>query len=440
MAFSDIPVGVGVIYEGERIRAADTHLEFGGPNAAYKFELLQMKPLEEIVDGKIEIIGPDIKELAEGGSYPIAILIEVAGKELEKELESVLEREVHKYINYIEGMFHLASRHTIWIRLSKSSFKRGLNSLKYVGVVLQRLFKAEFPIVERIQTTFITDEAKVKEHLEKAMKVYEERDARVRGMRDEDVEEFYGCTLCQSFAPTHVCIITPERPSLCGSISWLDARTAVRINPKGHNFKVEKGDCLDPVKGEYSGVNRIAAEKSLGSINRVNLYTIFDSPHTSCGCFEALAFYIPEVDGIGIVHRGFKGSTVNGLPFSTMAGQASGGRQIVGLVGISIQYMKSPRFVQADGGWSRVVWVPSEVKEKVKDMIPSELYDKIATEKDVKTIEELETFLRQKGHPVMARIEEVSAECPVCGKVFTVRLPVPEKVTCPHCGALLERE
>jgi acetyl-CoA decarbonylase/synthase complex subunit beta len=334
----------------------------------------------------------------------------------------------------------MASRNTIWIRLSKEAFKKGLNSFNYIGKVIQRLYKAEFPIVEKIQTTFITDEEKMKEHLKTAMKVYEERDARIRGMKDEDVEEFYGCILCQSFAPTHVCIITPNRPSLCGAISWFDARAAVRINPKGHNFKVEKGECLDPIKAEYSKVNEIAREKSLGAIKRVSLYSMFENPHTSCGCFEALAFYIPEVDGVGIVHREFKGPTVNGMPFSTMAGQAGGGKQIEGLIGVSVQYMKSPKFLQADGGWNRVVWIPSDLKERLEEAIPSELYPNIATEKDAKDVEELKAFLQQKGHPVVKKVkEEITAECSACGKTFTIRPPIPKRVECPHCKSILER-
>jgi acetyl-CoA decarbonylase/synthase complex subunit beta len=137
---------------------------------------------------------------------------------------------------------------------------------------------------------------------------------------------------------------------------------------------------------------------------------MFGYPHTSCGCFEAIAFYIPEVDGVGIVDRGFEGTAVNGLAFSTMANQTGGGKQVEGFNGIAIEYMRSPKFLQADGGWSRVVWLPSNVKERVQDAIPPELRDKIATEKDVTNTTELKDFLKEKGHPIVKKWPEEVVE------------------------------
>ncbi|MEM3585991.1 MAG: CO dehydrogenase/CO-methylating acetyl-CoA synthase complex subunit beta [Candidatus Jordarchaeaceae archaeon] len=408
--FEDIPVDVGVVYEGERIRGKDMQFEFGGPNIEKKFELVQARELKEVQDGKIIIQGPDLKDLEEGKSYPLGILVEVAGKQIEKDLEAVLERRIHEFVNYVEGFMHLNQRYDIWLRLSKSSFKKGFNTFDYLGKVLVRLFKSEFPIIEKIQVTFITDPAKINEWYDKAMKIYEARDARVRGMKDEDVQEFYGCVLCQSFAPSHVCIISPNRVSLCGAINWFDARAASRVDPKGPNFMIPKGELLDEVHGEYSGANEAAKQKSLGEVERVWLYSMFGYPHTSCGCFEAIAFYIPEVDGIGIVDRGFEGPAVNGLAFSTMANQTGGGKQVEGFNGIAIEYMRSPKFLQADGGWNRVVWLPSNVKERVQDAIPPELKDKIATEKDVTNTAELKTFLKEKGHPIVKRWPEEVVE------------------------------
>jgi len=410
--FEDIPVDVGVIYEGERIRRKDMHIELGGPNNEAKFELVRVRGLDEIEDGKITVIGPDIKDMKEGESRPFGIYVEVAGKEVEEELEGVIERRIHEYCNYIEGFMHLNQRYDIWLRLNKKSFEKGLNSFQYIGKVLQRLFKSELPIIEKIQITFITEPEKVREMWKAALSVYEARDARARGLKDEEVDKFYGCTLCQSFAPTHVCVITPQRYSNCGAISWFDGRASARIDPKGPVFEVDRGELLDPVKGEFSGINEAVKKKSLGEVNRVWLYTAFDYPHTSCGCFEGVAFYIPEVDGFGIVHRGFRDVTVNGLPFSTLADSTAGGRQINGFHGISIEYMRSPKFLQADGGWNRVVWMPSEVKERVKNFVPPEVIDKIATESQAKSVDELKAFLEVNKHPVAERWEKAPAEVP----------------------------
>jgi len=405
--FEDIPVDVGVIYEGERIRKNDMHIELGGPKNDKKFELTRVKKPEEIEDGKTTIIGPDIKDMEEGSTHPFGILIEVAGEKIEPELEGVIERRIHEYCNFIEGFMHLNQRYDIWLRLSKKSFKKGFNSFQYMGKVLQKLFKSELPIIEKIQTTFITDPKKVQEMHAEALQIYEARDAKARGLKDEEVDKFYGCTLCQSFAPTHVCVITPQRYSNCGSISWFDGRASARVDPKGPVFEIDKGELLDPVKGEFSGVNDSVKKKSLGEVTKVCLYTAFGYPHTSCGCFEGAAFYIPEVDGLGLVHRGFKEVAVNGLPFSTIADSTAGGRQVDGFHGISIEYMRSPKFLQADGGWDRVVWMPASVKERVKDFVPKEVVDKIATENEAKTIDELKSFLKANNHPVVEKWKEI---------------------------------
>jgi acetyl-CoA decarbonylase/synthase complex subunit beta len=211
-------------------------------------------------------------------------------------------------------------------------------------------------------------------------------------------------------------VITPQRYSNCGAISWFDGRAAARVDPKGPIFMINKGECVDLVKGEYDGVNEAVKMKSGGEITQVWLYTAFGHPHTSCGCFEAVAFYIPEVDGIGVIHRGFPGTAPNGLSFSTLADSTAGGRQVDGFHGISIEYMRSPKFLQADGGWNRIVWLPETIKERVKDFIPKELVDKVPTEKEVTNMNELRAFLEKKNHPVVERWKavpiEVAAEKP----------------------------
>jgi acetyl-CoA decarbonylase/synthase complex subunit beta len=407
--FKDIPVEVGVIYEGERIRRKDMQVELGGPSIKEKFELAKVKPLNEVEDGKITIIGPDLKDMTEGQAYPLGILVETAGATLDQKLEGVIERRIHGYMNFIEGFMHLNQRYDIWIRLGKKSFQKGLNSFEYIGKVLHKLFKSELTIIEKVQITFITEPAKVQELYPSALEDYEARDARARGLKDEEVDKFYGCVLCQSFAPSHVCVITPQRYSNCGAISWFDGRASAQIDPKGPVFAIERGELINAEKGEFSGINETVKKKTLGDVDKVWLYTAFDHPHTSCGCFEAVAFYIPEVEGFGIVNRSFKGVTVNGLPFSTLADSTAGGRQIGGFHGISIEYMRSKKFLDADGGWNRVVWVPKEIKERVKDFIPTDVVDKVATEEDVQNIDGLKAFLKEKDHPVVARWTEASA-------------------------------
>ena len=420
--FEGIPVDVGLVHEGERIRKSEMQVELGGPNVAEKFELVRVRKKEEIEDGTIRIVGPDLSALEEGKSYPFGILVEITGPELEEALEGVIERRIHEYSNYIEGFMHLNQRYDIWIRLSKKSYKKGLNSFRFIGQVMQELFRNELPFIEGLQITFFTDPDQVHARYAPALEVYEARDAKARGLTDEDVEVFYGCALCQSFAPTHVCVITPQRYANCGAISWFDGRAAARMDPKGPIFPIEKGECTDIVRGEYTGVNESAQKRSMGVVNRVYLYSGFGYPHTSCGCFEGIAFYIPEVEGYGIVHRGFRGLAVNGLPFSTMAESTAGGRQVDGFHGISIEYMRSRKFLQGDAGYEAVAWMPKEIKEKLAGYIPEALYEGIATELDVQTIDELKQFLTDHHHPLVQRWTPPSAEAAEPeGPVFTAR-------------------
>jgi len=393
------PVDVGPQYEGEVVRKGDMYVEFGGPEVKDKFELVTLKELSEVEDQKVEIVGPDISDMKEGSSHPLGLLIDVAGSKLEKDMEPVFERRMHLYANYIEGLYHMNQRDEIWIRLNKDSHGKGLNSFEIIGQILMFLYTSELDVIEKISMTFVTDPAKVAELLPKAKEIYAARDEKARGMRDEDVEEFYSCALCQSFAPTHICIASPDRIANCGAISWFDGRAAYKLDPEGPVQEVKKGDCTDPIRGEYSGVNQVGQVKSMGAYVRVYLHSAFEHPHTSCGCFQAIWFYIPEVDAFGLVHRDFAGPTVVGVPFSTMAADTSGGRQVEGFLGLALEYLRSPKFLQADGGLKRCVWMPKEIKERYKDAIPADLYDKIATEDDVKNVDELAAWLDKVGHP-----------------------------------------
>jgi len=397
---------IGPQYEGEVIRKEDLYIEFGGPKVAHKFELAVVRSPDEIENERVEIIGSDISDLQPydeekgGGIYPIAILVDVAGGELDKDAEAIIERRIHMFTNMIEGWYHMNQRQDVWMRISKDCYKRGFNSLRELGEIYILLYTSEMPIIESIQVTIITDGKKVEELLPHALEVYAARDERARTLNDEDVDTFYGCVLCQSFAPTHVSIITPNRIANCGAINWFDGRAAAKIDPDGPIFAIPKGELIDPIRGEYSGANKVEAEKSLGNYDRVYLYSAFEHPHTSCGCFEAIVYYIPEVDAFGIVHREFKHETVIGETFSHMAGETSGGKQVEGRLGTGLEQLRSPKFIQADGGLARIVWMPKELKERYKDALGEKgLYDKIATEEDVKNVDELLEFLEKVGHP-----------------------------------------
>ncbi|HVP79978.1 MAG TPA: acetyl-CoA decarbonylase/synthase complex subunit beta, partial [Thermodesulfobacteriota bacterium] len=80
--------------------------------------------------------------------------------------------------------------------------------------------------------------------------------------------------------------------------------------------------------------------------------------------------------------------------------ETSGGKQIEGRLGTGLEQLRSQKFIQADGGMARIVWMPKEIKEKFKEVLEARgLYDKIATEDDAKNPDELSAFLDKVGHP-----------------------------------------
>jgi len=410
MSFSDMPVDVGPVYEGERIRAKQMYVELGGPKMDKHFELVRCVPAKEIKDGEVTLHGPDLKDMEKGSTHPIGIFVEVSGPELEEDLEAVFERRIHEFCNFVNGIMHLNQRYTNWMRISTSAFEKGFNSFQMLGTILIRLFKAELPIIEKAQVTIYTDPKEIEKPYEFAMGIYEKRDERARTIHDDDVDMFYGCVLCQSFAPTHACCITPDRTSLCGSINWFDARAAAKVDPKGPLFEIPPGECYNKEAGEYQGINEMIKKRSLGEIERIYLFSGMEFPHTSCGCFEAIDFYIPEVNGHGVVDRNYGDVAINGLPFSAMANQTGGGKQMPGFNGISIQYIVSPKYQQYDGGIETIVWMNKGVKDRVGEFLPQDLLPKIATEEDVTDINNLKKWLEEVDHPIVKTWAEALGE------------------------------
>ncbi len=402
-----IPIAFSRAFEGKRIRKEQMYVEFGGGKSPY-FELLQMREPNEVEDGKVTVEGPEIDEMEEGKAYPLGILIEVAGESMEKAFESMLERRIHEIINYGEETWHIAQRDKGWVRISKEGFKKGFK-LRHLGTMIQHILRSDYPnLVQKIQVTIFTEEEKVREMLEKAQKLYSSRDAKLTYLGDEDVTKFYSCILCQSFSPNHVCVITPERDGLCGTVTYTDAATGHKIRGgAGANQPVPKGRLLNEERGEWEGVNTFVQQASHGETERVSLYSLMTYPTTSCGCFECISIYLPECHGLVIVSREFKEETPIGMKFSTLAGIIGG--QTPGMLGHSKRWITSRKFFRADGGIKRIVWMPSDLKELLKDELRRrcreegvpDLYEKIADENQARKLEDLLDWLKSVKHPVL---------------------------------------
>jgi len=403
-----IPVPFGAGFEGERVRREDMYIQFGSKYTD-GFELLRMKPMEEVEDGTITVVGPEIDEMKEGEAYPLGVMVEVAGRDFQEDFESVVERRLHEYISCANGIFHMGQRSIIWLRISKDAQAKGFQ-IKHFGEILIAKIHNDFSsILDRVQVTLITDAEKIKKPLKEAKKVYNQRDDRIGGMTDEDVDDYYSCVLCQSYAPDHVCVVTPERLGLCGAYTWLDCKASHQIDAHGPNEPIKKGLVIDGEKGQWEGINNYIEVKSHGNLKRFNAYSILEDPMTSCGCFECIAAIVPEANGILIVDRDHQGMTPIGMKFSTLAGQIGGGTQTPGFIGIGKLYISSGKFISAEGGIERLVWMPKILKEEVSDRLKQrlkklnkeDLFDKIATEDDAETPDQLVEYLTKVDHPAL---------------------------------------
>lgn len=405
-----IPVAYGAAFEGERIRKEDMFIEFGGQRTP-AFELVRTKELNEIEDNKVIIVGTDWQaKFEKGGQMPLGIVIDVAGRKMQKDFESIIERKIHHYINEAQGLWHMGQRDLNWIRISNAAKKEGI-TLEHIGIIFTTMVRHTFKsIVDKVQVTIYTDEKDVQTVLEEARKAYKERDQRLGSLTDEAVDTFYSCLLCQSFAPSHVCVISPERLGLCGAYNWLDGKAAYEIDPTGGNQPIPKGSLLDARFGRYTGIDEYLKKASGGAVETLNLYTIMENPMTSCGCFECIVAIIPEANGVMIVQRGHTGMTPAGMKFSTLAGSVGGGTQNPGFMGIGRNFIVSRKFLHGDGGIKRIVWMTKNLKESLKEEFNKraaeegvpDLLDKIADESVAEDSEKLLEFLSSVGHPALS--------------------------------------
>ncbi len=403
-----IPVPYGPAFEGERIRKQDTRVEFGG-NITPAFEFVTMVGMDEIEDGQIDIIGPDVDEVPEGSALPLSIWVEVAGRKMQPDFEAILERQIHHLINGAEGIWHMGQRDIVWTRISKSGFDKGLR-LRHYGEILHAKLLGNYPaIVDKVKVTLITDLEEVEKRLVIARSTYVERNRRLESMTDESVEIFYSCLLCQSFAPNHVCVVTPERLGLCGAYNWLDARAAYEIDETGPNQPVKKGACLDPVKGTWTGVDEYVYLNSHKTVDSVCAYSIMDRPMTSCGCFEVICSYVPECNGIMAVNREYTGDTPAGMTFSTLAGSVGGGQQTPGFMGCGKVFLTSRKFLFAEGGHKRLIWMTrslkdalgEDLKKRFEEQGAPDLLDKIPDESIAIDPNDIKAYLEKVKHPVL---------------------------------------
>ena len=407
----DIPVAFASAFEGEIIRRKDMQVEFDGSRVDCA-ELVQTRSMDEVEDHKITVVGPDVDEMELGSKNPIAYVVEIAGKRMQPDFEPVIERKFHNYINCIEGVYHTGQRDMQRIRIGKEAYNAGFR-IRHIGEVLYTQVKNEFEaVVDKCQVTVYTDPAEcTRIRHEVAIPVFDKRDARLENLTDETVDVYYSCILCQAFSPSHVCVVTPERLGLCGAVSWLDAKATNELDPNGPCQIITKERPIDENLGSYEDVDEAVQKFSQGALEHVTLYSIMQDPMTSCGCFECICGIEPFSNGVVIANREYAGMTPLGMTFSEMASMTGGGVQTPGFMGHGKHFISSKKFMKAEGGIERIVWMPKELKETVAERLnktAKELYgidnftDMIGDETNTTDPEELVAFLTEHNHPALS--------------------------------------
>jgi acetyl-CoA synthase len=406
----DIPVAFASAFEGEIIRRGDMQVEFDGSRVDC-VELVQTKEMSEIEDHHFELIGPDFDEFPVGSKQSIAYVVEVAGKNMQQDFEPVFERKFHSYINCIEGVMHTGQRDMIRVRISKATYEAGFRA-KDLGEVLYAKIKSEFDaVVDKCQVKVITDPAEcTRIRHEVAVPLFDKRDERLSTLTDETVDVYYSCIMCQAFSPSHVCVVTPERLGLCGAVSWFDAKATNELDPAGPCQVITKERVIDERIGEYEDVNEAVRKFSQGALEDVSLYSIMEKPMTSCGCFECICGIEPFSNGVIIANREYAGETPLGMTFSELASMTGGGVQTPGFMGHGKHFIASKKFMKAEGGVERIVWMPKDLKDQVGEKLNAtakDLYgidnftDMIGDETIATDPETLVAFLTEKGHPAL---------------------------------------
>lgn len=364
---------------------------------------------KELTDGRVVLEGLDLADM-DSDDHPYAMLIEVGGPEMQPDFEPVLERQIETIVNDLDGVTHRGQRAMATLRFARAAVEKGL-SLRHLGELLHAQLHNEYGnIVTRVQVSIYTVPDQLGDIQARAREVYETRDSRLKNLKDEDVDTFYTCNLCQTIAAGHLCVISPERPGACGAVDWMDARAAVSIKPVGHNKAVKKEGILDARLGQWESVNQIAKKESGGAIEAYSLYSLMQDPGSACGDFECITSMLPLTNGVMVVAHAYEGLTPSGMDWTTLYEMVGSGAPMPGFLGHSKRALASAKFISAEGGWQRIVWMSHALREEMRPVLEElaaaagmpGFVDMIATEQVGVDEDQILPFLEEAGHPALA--------------------------------------
>nr|MBN1228472.1 hypothetical protein [Anaerolineae bacterium] len=363
---------------------------------------------ENIVDGQITVIGPDL-DAGLSGTQPYAMLIEVSGRGMQPDFEPVLERQIETMFNDADGVVHRGQRTVVTLSITQKAIDQGLR-LRHLGEILYARYHNEYGnILSRVQITIFTDLAQIQPIMERAQAIYDHRDHRLSSLTDEAVDIVYTCNLCQTIAGGHLCVISPEHPGVCGAVDWLDARAAISIRPVGPNKAARKDGLIDSRLGQWESVNQIVRQESGGALDAYSLYSMMQDPGSACGDFECITAMLPLSNGVMVVERTYDGITPSGMDWAMLYEMVGAGVPVPGFIGHSKRALKSCKFISAEGGWQRIVWMNHSLREELRAVLDalateagiSGFVEMIATEECALTEDEILAHMEAAAHPAL---------------------------------------
>ena len=263
----------------------------------------------------------------------LGVLVELGDRRADPVVASYIEDQAVRLLDHIDG-----------VRVSRDGglmihFREGVEvTPEQIAEVLGRGVKYLFPSLQNVRATVILNGERLRELKPRVEKYLVARSKAICEVTEETMDAFYACTDCQTLSNAHCCVVTPERPPMCGK-DWARIKANALLNPESDLYKR---------RGRR------------------------DKPF------------------LGIMHRGFEGCAPDGRTWDLLANEACG-KQISGITGVGTKYLTSPKFLEGDGGFRRVVWMTERTYRTVADGLPEGA--RIATEQDVSNMEELKRFL-----------------------------------------------
>jgi hypothetical protein len=310
---------------------------------------------------------------------PMGVLLTAEAEPLDALDRAYIEQSAIEGVSMVPGaLARLAEGHLIVDLAADAAL-----TPERLGEMLIVALRREFAKIERLRVEIIFDPVRLAEIAPGVRREQAARRQEIAAATEESVAEFMTCVGCSPFAPDHVCVLTPQRPPQCGRAYAMIKAGALysyddmsnihhrALHAGINSFGVcAKGRAIDPLAGEWSGVNEAVSRLSGGRTTRVQLHSLRQVPHTGCGCFRLIMFEtgVPR-PGVGIMARGYKGHAPDGRTWQDLH-YALAGKQTPGLAGGAPGYLFSERFLAAHGGWASVVWVSPAVATWMGDALP----------------------------------------------------------------------